>query len=1613
MKWAEQVNKRMIAPAEDEQEEGEITIEDGETELEPVKMAPDPGQPTAKQLEDHRRVHLPYRLWCKWCVMGRGRGFPHKKSPGSLIAIIGLDYFYITSGGVKRRDELTHAQDNEGDAELETSRAKGDIVKCIVVRCSLTKAVFGHVVPQKGVDEDNYVAGVVTDDIAWLGHTKVMLKSDNEHAMQSLVRRVVDVSRADCKDLKSIAKEESAAYDSQSNGSTEVGIRLIRGLFRTTKLCLEARLDKLIPITHALVPWILEHTALLLNVLVRGDDGLTAWARARGRPFAQQMLGIAEAVLYKLPSKGPRNSPDGNMGTRWREGIFLGYSRTSNTYIIGTPDGIEKARSMTRKPLDQRWKPEGLAEIKATPWSEREVREPRVRFQQPAEDPGPPVETAAPAAPRALRINKSDLEEHGFTDGCTQCDYIQRYGKARPGRTHSVVCRARLVEAIKQSETGRDRFERHEERTTRAIAERIEHECGPEDRRRGIIRPREGDEPVAAPRPAPAREGADHPHDGREVLGGGHKPDGEHRRPAPGGAERSDVTGARRVPSDEAANAETSPSRASAGDQTMEEVFGPQELLPPMEETFGPQEPVSKDHEDADMEGDDGEANEDATMDFIGSLEPTCDDVISEILLQELGSSRSYRREKRKAMKRTIVSEIYSSPRVTKELQRMRYKHLAPGLALDLTVVDPHDGMPWDFDKAEKRERAIMLMRRQKPYVLIGSPACKAFSTWQFLNALKCRDPEAMKRAKIQATLHLDFVASLYREQLEGGRYFLHEHPAGATPWQVPSIDELTQIPGVEKVIGDQCQYGAEIQRGPRRGDPVKKPSGFLTNSPEIAKALSKRCQGRDDFCSRDKGGRHRHCEGIRARDAAIHPRDLCRTMLKGVSAQMKADNLLKPGCYGVQVPDDDAAVLNEIYGPAQGYSGKYRDDLTGQVLRDDLVKQARAKELAYFHSKGVWIKVPKQEARAKTGRPPISVRWVDVNKGDEIALNYRSRLVARQMKAMDSSGQSYFAPAPPLEALRTVLSMAVTAIGKHVPDWKPDSPNRTQLSFVDVSRAYFNAAINEHDAPTYVDLPSEDGDAATMCARLLRHMYGTRMAADGWQEEYSSMLIGLGFKQGTACPNAFHHVDKDIVCSVHGDDFTSCGPKPALDWLEKSIAEKYEITIGPRLGPGAGDAKEGRALNRIVRWCDDCIEYEADPRQAERLVAECGLEGSKAVATPGVKATFKELEEDTALPKDLHTAFRSAAARGNYLAADRIDGQFACKEICRSMASPTQHAWKALKRFCRYLNGVPRLSYRFEQQSVSGIDVYADTDWAGCPRTRKSTSGGCVMLGKHAMKHWSSTQTSVALSSGEAEFAGVIRGAGQGLGYQALLRDLGVDAPLRVWTDSSTAIGICSRQGPGKMRHLDTHTLWIQQAVRTGRVDLRKVLGEENPADLLTKHSLSRARIEMLVELFGCRYLEGRAASAPLLRRSGSTKTTMARTGRDVDPVGGDADDLATVPAVGGVDDGNPGGTPPFMPHTRFSGPELDARYPRLGAPEDVLDDVVQADRDDHLLEKGMSIAKEIQRCAVEYGRLRHNCEEPAHTKKTLSPTQPTPRRTTSDPNANTVSVTDRRRSV
>ena len=160
-------------------------------------------------------------------------------------------------------------------------------------------------------------------------------------------------------------------------------------------------------------------------------------------------------------------------------------------------------------------------------------------------------------------------------------------------------------------------------------------------------------------------------------------------------------------------------------------------------------------------------------------------------------------------------------------------------------------------------------------------------------------------------------------------------------------MKSLSTVPGVATIHADQCQFGAVASRGPSAGQPLKKPIGFMSNEPEVLKNLDRRCEGRGGECSCPSGGRHAPCTGSVCRDAARYPNSFCQAVPSGLMSQLGSDGRIEQGCYGVQIAEEVNALTNDRWqGMGPGYSGKYRDDLTGQSLRDDLVKAARKKEL-------------------------------------------------------------------------------------------------------------------------------------------------------------------------------------------------------------------------------------------------------------------------------------------------------------------------------------------------------------------------------------------------------------------------------------------------------------------------------------------------------------------------------------------------------------------------------------------------------------------------------------------------------------------------------------------
>ena len=157
--------------------------------------------------------------------------------------------------------------------------------------------------------------------------------------------------------------------------------------------------------------------------------------------------------------------------------------------------------------------------------------------------------------------------------------------------------------------------------------------------------------------------------------------------------------------------------------------------------------------------------------------------------------------------------------------------------------------------------------------------------------------------------------------------------------------------------------------------------------------------------------------------------------------------------------------------------------------------------------------------------------------------------------------------------------------------------------------------------------------------------------------------------------------------------------------------------------------------------------------------------------------------------------------------------------------------------KIAKYLKGRPRYVIFFRPQTnVYCINGYGDSDFAGEVSTRKSTSGGMTCLGDHVVKSWSSTQTAIALNTGEAELYALNKVAAQSLGLQSLLADVGVDMSVRLHTDATTGHAIATRRGLGKVRQIAVNELWLQEQVANNAVSINKIKNKFNLADLLTK---------------------------------------------------------------------------------------------------------------------------------------------------------------------------------
>lgn len=230
-----------------------------------------------------------------------------------------------------------------------------------------------------------------------------------------------------------------------------------------------------------------------------------------------------------------------------------------------------------------------------------------------------------------------------------------------------------------------------------------------------------------------------------------------------------------------------------------------------------------------------------------------------------------------------------------------------------------------------------------------------------------------------------------------------------------------------------------------------------------------------------------------------------------------------------------------------------------------------------------------------------------------------------------------------------------------------------------------------------------------------------------------------------------------------------------------------------------------------------------------------------REVHTPLSRSGVDEIENGDELGEEDSRRVRRAIARVSYMSQDRADLSVAARVMSQHMARPRAGVVPVVKRVIRYLKKYPRciLEIPAGEEPLSVVEVLTDSDWANDPVSRRSCSGGLVQLNGVTICHWSKTQQNVALSSGEAELNAAVKGLSEGIAVVELLRETvscGLPAlSFSLCVDASACRGILLRQGTWKIKRLATKQLWVQGAIESYGVVVKKTPRSVNSADFLT----------------------------------------------------------------------------------------------------------------------------------------------------------------------------------
>jgi len=510
--------------------------------------------------------------------------------------------------------------------------------------------------------------------------------------------------------------------------------------------------------------------------------------------------------------------------------------------------------------------------------------------------------------------------------------------------------------------------------------------------------------------------------------------------------------------------------------------------------------------------------------------------------------------------------------------------------------------------------------------------------------------------------------------------------------------------------------------------------------------------------------------------------------------------------------------------------------------------KAAMDSEMASIEEHGTWELVPPPS----DGSNIVSCKWVfALKEKDGFVERFKARVVARgftQQQGVDY--EETYASVVRFKALRIIL--AIVAM------WD------LELELMDVKTAYLNASLKER---VFMRQPEgyERGGLGFVCL-LRKALYGLKQSGREWWQHLRSFLESIGFSRCVNETCVYVRVSRNgrpIILAVYVDDLTGAfhsADRAEWEEVKAAFARRFSITF-------LGDA-EWLLSMRITRDRTRRLLWLDQHAYTESMLEEFRMDEMRAVDHPGAQSALSKADCPTEPEEAARMArlpYKRLVGLLIYLAScTRPDIAFNVHLLAQFSQNPGAAHWRALMQILRYLRGTPSHGLLFDGNNTptaqavptasagalpqASATAFVDASYAGCKDTLRSTTGWLVRLGNCWVSWRCHKQTTVALSSSEAEYVATTDAGKELKWLYQLLEEIGfhscqyggapqtAPAPLLL-TDNRSCIAMANTDSLHQnTKHIDTKEHWIRGAVERGIVQLRWISSEEQVADILTK---------------------------------------------------------------------------------------------------------------------------------------------------------------------------------